>query len=111
MESNSSQLKIVPISDADESLEEFPTETGGASGAWNLKAWLKPASIAFAVGAIGCVIALVEGSGIWLNARATAAVPATGTLTIESEPASADVFIDGTARGQTPTTLALIEGK
>jgi len=100
------QPQIVAISGDAESLDEFPTESGGTSPK---VAWTRPSSIALLAGVIG-VLAVAGVSGLWLNSRATAAVPATGSLTVESEPSAADVFIDGGARGRTPTTLSLVEG-
>lgn len=100
------QPQIVAISGDDESLDEFPTEDENAQPK---VAWPKRTSVALIVGTVGTVIA--AGSGVWLNSRATAASPGTGSLTVESEPAGANVFIDGTARGKTPTTLTLVEGK
>jgi len=100
------QLKVVPVRPSDdEALNTFPTESPDAKPGRS-----KFASIALIGGAAVCV-AVAIGTAFWWNAHPSAAAPATGALTVESEPAGAQVFIDGSSRGKTPLTIALVEGK
>jgi hypothetical protein len=63
------------------------------------------------------ILALGVGVGVLVLAGVAAALafrtsaPATGSLTVESDPAGAEVRIDNTVRGTTPLTLNLAEGR
>jgi hypothetical protein len=71
----------------------------------NRKRWI--AGIALALGIGGTIAAAV-----FLGDRATApAVVAGGSLRIESDPAGAEVRLNGEARGTTPLSLAVPAGK
>ena len=102
---NNAQLKVVQSQRSDEALDAFPTESGEKK-----KSPSKLVSMALIGSAIACVVAIVAGAS-WWNARARAATPATGSLTVESDPAGAEVVVDGSPRGRTPLTIALVEGK
>jgi len=103
---NNAQLKVVPIQASDDAaLDIFPTESPEKN-----RGRSKLASMALIGGATVGVAAAI-GAAFWLNAHASAAAPATGSLTVESEPSGARVFVDGSPRGMTPITIALIEGK
>jgi hypothetical protein len=103
---NNAQLKVVPIQASDDAaLDTFPTESP-EKNTWRSRL----ASMALIGGAtVGVAVAI--GAAFWLNAHPSAAAPATGSLTVESEPSGARVFVDGSSRGMTPITIALIEGK
>lgn len=65
-----------------------------------------------AIVALLALAVIAEGGYIaytMYNARASAA-PATGSLTVTSEPAGSTVLIDGTARGTTPLTIQIEAG-
>jgi hypothetical protein len=67
--------------------------------------------VSVSVGVI-VVLAMVAG-GFALMRRggsANAAAPLSGTLTLETRPAGAEVLVDGQARGSTPLTLTLPPG-
>ena len=66
----------------------------------------KPGMLALGVG-VGVLV--LAGVAAALAFRTSA--PATGSLTVESEPAGAEVRIDNTVRGTTPLTLNLAEGR
>src|SRR5258705_3946959 len=103
---NNAQLKVVPIQGSgDAALNIFPTESPEKN-----RGRSKLASMALIGGATAGVAAAI-GAAFWLNAHASAAAPATGSLTVESEPSGARVFVDGSPRGMTPITIGLIEGK
>jgi len=104
---NNAQLKVVPIQASDDAaLNIFPTESPATN-----KGRSKLGSMALIGGATAGVVAAAVGAAFWLNAHPSAAAPATGSLTVESEPSGARVFVDGSARGMTPLTIALVEGK
>jgi archaellum component FlaG (FlaF/FlaG flagellin family) len=102
---NNAQRKVAPVHTSDDAaLNIFPSESPTAK--------LRPPttrSMWLVGGATVCLAAAI-GAAFWLNARASAAA-ATGSVTVESEPSGAHVFVDGTARGATPITIALVEGK
>jgi hypothetical protein len=103
---NNAQLKVVPIQGSDDAaLNIFPTESPEKN-----RGRSKLASMALIGGATAGVAAAIVAA-FWLNTHASAAAPATGSLTVESEPSGARVFVDGSPRGMTPITIALIEGK
>jgi hypothetical protein len=104
MEKNAQPGVIAVDESADEALNTFPSEPGA-------KKRRTFASMALLVGAVWCVIAATAAGAFWFSARPRAATPATGSVTIESEPAGSDVFVDGSPRGKTPMTIALVEGK
>jgi hypothetical protein len=103
---STAQLKVVPVHPSDdEALSNFPTESPEAN----------PRRSTFAsmalVGGAAVAVAVAIGTAFWWNAHPSAAAPATGSLIVESEPSGASVFVDGSARGATPLTIALVEGK
>lgn len=100
-------LKIVQIPPVDEALDTFPSE---AAPPPTEASPLKIRSIGLIAAAIIGVIAAIGAGAFWLTGRTSAAVPATGSLTVESVPAGVDVMIDGSPHGKTPVTIALIEG-
>src|SRR6267142_3719449 len=100
------QLKIVAIPTSDEALDTFPSEAAPET-----PAPAKVGSFALIAGAITCVVAAIAAGAFWLNTGMNAAVPASGSLTVESEPTGVDVLVDGSPRGKTPVTIALVEGK
>jgi hypothetical protein len=61
------------------------------------------------VAALVVILAGLGAGGFWLQQRQAAAA-ATGSLSIQSEPAGAEVTIDGTVRGTTPLTISLPPG-
>ena len=103
---NNAQLRALVVQPSGEALDTFPSESGE-----NQKGPSKFRSTVLIAGAIACVVAAVGVGAFWFNANTSAATPATGSLTVESEPAGANVFVDGSPRGATPITLALVEGK
>src|ERR1044071_6287764 len=103
---STAQLKVVPVHPSDdEALNNFPTESPDANNRRS-----KFASMAL-IGGAAVAVTLAIGTAFWWNAHPSAAAPATGSLIVESEPSGADVFVDGSARGATPLTIALVEGK
>src|SRR5436190_14906834 len=103
---NNAQPKVTPVQPSDDAaLNIFPSESAQRN---DRRPTLK--SMAVIGGATACV-AVAIGTAFWLNAHPSAAAPATGSVTVESEPSGAHVFVDGTARGATPITIALVEGK
>ena len=103
---STAQLKVVPVHPSDdEALNNFPTESPDANNRRS-----KFASMAL-IGGAAVAVAVAIGIAFWWNAHPSAAAPATGSLIVESEPSGADVFVDGSARGATPLTIALVEGK
>ena len=56
------------------------------------------------------VLASVGAGAFWIQQRQPAPDSATGSLSIQSEPAGAEVAIDGTVRGITPLTVGLAAG-
>ena len=102
---NNAQVGLMPVESSDEALNTFPSEPGKE----------KPrsafASMAVIVGAVACAIAATGAGAFWFSAQPRAATSATGSLTVESEPAGSDIFVDGSPRGKTPMTMALVEGK
>ena len=69
----------------------------------------RPARRVLLAAAMGILV--LAAAGIWAWRPSTAAVPSTGSVRIESDPAGADVTIGGTARGVTPLTVALPVGE
>src|SRR5258705_12231326 len=103
---NNAQLKVVPIQGSgDAALNIFPTESPEKN-----RGRSKLASVALIGGATAGVAPAI-GAAFWLNAHASAAAPATGSLTVGSEPSGARGVVGGSPRGMTPVTLALIQGK
>src|SRR5258707_15745721 len=103
---NNAQLKVVPIQGSgDAALNIFPTESPEKN-----RGRSKLASMALIGGATAGVAAAI-GAAFWLNAHASAAAPATGSLTLESEPSGPRVVVGRGPRGLTPLTIPLIEGK
>jgi hypothetical protein len=101
---NNAQLSVIAVDESpDEALNTFPSEPAA-------KKRRTFAAMAVLVGAIWCVIAATAAGAFWFSARPRAATPVTGSLTVESEPAGSDVFVDGSARGKTPMTIALVKG-
>jgi hypothetical protein len=98
------QAGVMTVESSDEALNTFPSEPG------QNKARSTLASSAVITGALVCAVAATAAGALWFSAHPRAATPMTGSLTVESEPAGSDVFVDGKARGKTPMTLALVEG-
>jgi hypothetical protein len=97
---NNGPLNVMPVQPSDEALNTFPSEPRkGPKLAW----------IAIA-GAVACVIAATGVGTFWFSASPRAATPMTGSLTVESDPAGVDIFVDGSPHGRTPLTIALVEG-
>ena len=88
----------------DEDMAHMPTPQGYSSGSFN-----RPRLIAAAV-----VVIAVTSGGVMAARRYFAApptvAPVTGTVAVNSEPAGANVVIDGQAHGTTPTTATLSVG-
>jgi len=97
---NNAQMGLVAVESSDEALNTFPSEPGEK----------KPRSTAVIVGVVACAIVATVAGAFWFSAQPRAATPATGSLTVESEPAGSDIFVDGSPRGKTPMTMALVEG-
>ena len=101
---NNEQIGLVAVESSDEALNTFPSEPGEK----------KPRSVfgsmAVIVGVVAGAITATVAGAFWFSAQPRAATPATGSLTVESEPAGSDIFVDGSPRGKTPLTMALVEG-
>lgn len=109
----SATLKVVSIQNSERALDDFPAESGSKTESTSPpKSGPKRfGSTAVITGAVVSIAVGVVAGLFWVNARTSAATPATGAVTVESEPAGADIFIDGRALGKTPSTLSLVEGK
>src|SRR5512132_1757097 len=84
-------------------LDQFPIETFAQKSTANDPPFRIKAKTII-VGAIMCGgVALAASTLVW--SRASATETGTGSLTVQSEPAGATVFIDGNARGKTPVSL------
>jgi len=102
---NNAQVGLMVVESSDEALNTFPSEPGKEQPRSAF------ASMAVVVGAAAFAIAATVAGALWFSAQPRAATPATGSLTVESEPAGSDIFVDGSPRGKTPMTMALVEGK
>ena len=62
------------------------------------------------LGGVLIAAAALLGAGVWWSGVSRLGAPSTGSLRVESEPAGADVSIDGATRGKTPLTVSLNPG-
>jgi hypothetical protein len=106
-----------PITDLDpllafpSELQPAPAATAMAAPAAPARARARPAWLLVATGAILATIGFAAFEltrDRWPQLTGT---PATGALTVDTEPAGADVVIDGRPRGVTPLTLSLSPGQ
>jgi hypothetical protein len=96
----------------------FPEESAPTSGASGAPPASRPSKLAIRAdrsSAAILLIAILSGLGAFALVRSLVAPPraATGlqaTLTVSTQPAGADLIIDGRRRGQTPLTLAIEPG-
>jgi hypothetical protein len=114
-ESNANELFAFPSESAGITRRGTPLSAGGPRA--QVAPIPKPAykSIKAIAVAVILIAAVVVGSAVfWIRGVPLAALradaPRTGRVTLETQPAGAEVVVDGERRGTTPLTLALAPG-
>lgn len=93
----------------DDATLEFASESKTASGAASPPLTIKFKNPWVLVVAVAAGVLVLAGVVAALSLRPV--TPATGSLSVESDPAGAEVRVDNTLRGTTPLTLNLAEGR
>ena len=99
---------MAELPDDTDALPQFNSETSGPQKRPRLPRQLHRRTWVSIV--VSLLVLAIAAAGVWFQQRQVTPAAATGSLTIQSEPAGAEVAIDGTIRGATPLTIVLPAG-